>query len=60
MSDEQKTRFDEWWHEYLKTALRVSTDGILWQLGDGPEEIAFRAWKAAEAKMTQSDAKNDA
>ena len=53
MSDEQKTRFEAWWHEYLKTALRVSTGGDLWTLGDTPEEIAWRAWKAAEARTDE-------
>ena len=47
--NEQRTRFRAWWHEYLNTAMRVSTGGNLWSLADTSEEIAWKAWQAAKS-----------
>jgi len=46
---EQRTRFSEWWQNYLKTCRRFSTGGTDWALCDSTESIAWQAWQAAKS-----------
>ena len=48
MTTEQRTRFADWWTQYIATAMQVSNDGIHFSLADRNEEIAWKAWQEAE------------
>ena len=58
MSDEQRARFSEWWQNYLKTCVMVSTETPVcthWSIADTSESIAWQAWQAASRVETREE-----